>query len=85
MPAPGDEQDWYQYRRLILSRLDDLGKSIDEVNVKIDAMHRDEITRLKVDVAMLQVKAGIWGGGIGGLSGVAAAIGTMLLVASKGG
>lgn len=70
-----DERDWFQYRRLILSELTRISNAIAEVDAKIERLRSDEISKLKVDVAMLQVKAGMWGA----LGGLAIALGTVLL------
>lgn len=70
-----DEKDWFQYRRLILSELTRIGNAVAEVDAKIERLRSDEISKLKVDVAMLQVKAGMWGA----LSGLGVALAAYLL------
>lgn len=70
-----EERTWFEYRRLILSELKRISDDISEVNAKIDRLRSDEIGKLKVDVAMLQVKAGMWGA----LGGLGTALGAYLL------
>lgn len=63
----GEEKNWLTYRRLILAELKRISASLNALDAKIERMRSDDIGSLKVDVAMLQVKAGIWGvlGGLG--------------------
>lgn len=49
-----DGNGWDEYRRLVLSRLDCFERKMDRT--------RDEIVRLREDLAGLKVKAGMWGG-----------------------
>lgn len=44
---------WEGYERLVMSKLEDLGADIHRVEDKVEA--------LLIDVAMLKVKAGVWG------------------------
>jgi hypothetical protein len=68
----GGLNDWVEYRRLILSELQRLNDSFgefdkklnlfkDSITVRIDVLRSDDIAKLRVEVAMLQVKAGVWG------------------------
>lgn len=56
MTAPFQEQPgggWAEYQRLVLSELERLNDNMEE---------RDKVTqKMQVDIAMLQVKAGVWG------------------------
>lgn len=79
-------RSWIEYRRLVLGELERLNASMMVVDRKIDeaaTAHRREINQrdteisaaiasLRVDIAMLQVKSGVWG----------AAAGIMVVVAS---
>ena len=77
--AKDDEYDispqstWLEYRRLILAELTRLNAAIEELNSRVAQSNRlsaEDLSRLRVDIAMLQVKAGAWGL-IGGLLPVA--------------
>jgi hypothetical protein len=74
---PSRKDPFDEYRELILLTLDDLKKGIASLNVKVDDGRRDvndrfdelrrsDIEAMKIDIAMLKVKAGAWGA-IGGL------------------
>ena len=83
------DNGWTEYRRLVLSELKRLNDSMDQrVQGLHDSMvdrfaHIDqlcesqarEMAALKVDIARLQVKSGVWGG----LAGIMSAIGTVLV------
>ena len=70
------EKSWSDYRRLVLAELERVNRQVTETNLKIDALRDGDLSRLKVEVAMLKVKASI-GGTIGGAI-VAAAISLVL-------
>jgi len=58
------EKTWTEYRQLILSELERLQGNIIDLGNKIDRNYHDyqtEISKIKIDVAMLQVKSGVWG------------------------
>ena len=44
---------WTQYQKLVLAELERLSESQKSV--------LDEVSKLKVEIAMLQVKSGVWG------------------------
>jgi hypothetical protein len=69
------EDGWREYRRLILAELERINKSIIEINKKMEQFRADEISQIKVAIAMLQVKSGVWGAA----AGLAVAIGAALL------
>ena len=69
------DKSWREYRRLILSELDRINVSILSLNTKLERFHNEEIGQLRVDIAMLQVKSGVWGA----MAGLAVAIGAALL------
>ena len=47
------ENGWSEYKRTILRQLEDLERENDKL--------REELTRTKIEVAMLNVKAGVFG------------------------
>ena len=74
----GDERSWPEYRRLVIAELARIDKGMTDLNEKLERAldQRDQsITDIKVEVAMLKVKASIWGG----LSGLVVAVGAVLL------
>lgn len=73
-----DERSWPEYRRLVLNELERIDRALGTMNTKLDlgAVERDRgIGDLRVAVAMLQVKCGMWGA----LSGLGAALAVILL------
>lgn len=74
MPDPMETESWVEYRRLILQALERLDGEIRGLNAKMDAFRADDIATIKVEVAMLKVKAGMWGAVMGLVTGVAAAL-----------
>lgn len=86
MPAsalPGDPPDnsWPAYRHMVLSSLDRLNERDKYLDEKLDKIIRLQET-LRLDVASLQAKSGIWGL-IGGLIPVVIAM-AMLLIGGYG-
>lgn len=73
-----DERSWPEYRRLVLNELERIDRALGALNMKLDAgaAEKDKgISDLRVNVAMLQVKCGMWGA----LSGLGAALAVVLL------
>ena len=54
-----------------MSRLED---KIDLISKQLDTIRTEQIPELRVDIATLKVKSGIWGGLTGTLGGVLAVI-----------
>lgn len=72
---PDDLPDsWVQYRKLILSELERISKDLAHLSDKLDNFKQDEISQIKVDIAMLKVKAGVWGVAGGLIVAVGAAL-----------
>lgn len=67
MPSTDPEASWGEYRRLILANLERIERDIGAINAKVD--------QFQVDIAMLRVKSGVWGGA----SGLLVALGAVLL------
>lgn len=72
---PEEAASWGEYRRLILSELERIGRDIETINKKLDGLRQDDLAQVRVDIAMLQVKSGVWGA----LSGLVVALGAALL------
>jgi hypothetical protein len=67
-------EGWGEYKRLILQELERLSKEVALLNIKLDNFRSDEIAGIKVEVAMLKVKAGVWGAICGAIPAALAAI-----------
>lgn len=84
---------WNESRRLIVSQIRNTDSSIKELTSKIDLLNeknRDRIgvlealvavqlSDMRVRIAMLEVRAKIWGGMIGAVGGIIASIAALLL------
>ena len=72
-----DERTWPEYRRLVLSELERIDRSLGTLNEKIDKSFDDRDDRMRsaeVNIAMLQIKCGLWGGLSGGLISIIMAV-----------
>lgn len=63
---------WNDYQKLVLSQLVEHAKSLDDVKVDLQSIRNSDIPDLKVEIAMLKVKAGMWGAIAGALPALAA-------------
>ncbi len=73
LPRDGDDdnQPWNTYRRLVLSELTRIDRSISEMNRKLDeaiGVKGAEIRRLEVELSAIKTQIAIWGS-IAGLVG----------------
>ena len=57
VPAPG----WNEYKLLVLDQIERLSRQVTELERKVDAFRADDIASVKVDIALLKQKAGLWG------------------------
>ena len=57
---------WSAYEKLVLDKLDSLEHGLEDL--------RGEVVAIRIDVATLKVKAGIWGGAIGMIPALVTAI-----------
>jgi hypothetical protein len=73
---PNVPDDWVSYRRLILSELERISEDVRRISGKLDDFRAQDLAEIRVEVAMLKVKAGVWGG----LSGLVTAVGALILV-----
>jgi hypothetical protein len=69
-PAPG----WNEYKLLVLDQLEKACKKIDDLERKMDTFRADDIANVKVEIALLKQKAGLWGAVAGLIPSVIAAL-----------
>lgn len=67
-------EGWGEYKKLVLQELERLARGIEVLNAKIEGFRNDDLSALKVEVAMLKVKAGMWGAAAGAVPAALAAI-----------
>lgn len=58
-----------EYRHLIMETLERLQRGITAIDVKVDLLRTQEVEALKIDVAMLKVRASIFGAIAGAIGG----------------
>jgi hypothetical protein len=56
-PTPG----WNEYKLLVLDQLTRVCTQVQDLERKMDAFRADDIANVKVEIALLKQKAGIWG------------------------
>jgi|GEM_PF-3467671 hypothetical protein len=62
--ADQDYESWPVYRRLVLQEIADTKEAVQTLSHKLDEKHEENqkmINGLAVNIAMLQVKSGVWG------------------------
>jgi hypothetical protein len=64
---PAENADWIENRLFILSELRNLRSGLDTVNVNLTGLREKDISQIRIDIAMLQVKSGIWGAAAGAM------------------
>jgi hypothetical protein len=72
MVANEIDNTWQEYSKLILAELERMSMEIARLNAKLDAFRSDDIANVKVELAMLKVKAGMWGAVAGAIPTIAA-------------
>ena len=60
MSPPKSGNDWAEYQKLVLAEWERHGKLISEIDTKI--------SEIRIELAMLKVKSGIWGAAAGLIS-----------------
>jgi VIT1/CCC1 family predicted Fe2+/Mn2+ transporter len=66
--AENDYESWGVYRKLVLSEIAATKKAVEKLAATQDKLHAENqamIKELAINIAMLQVKSGVWGA-IGG-------------------
>jgi hypothetical protein len=66
---------WDSYQKLVLAKLEDHSGLLDLLSKEVSELRNKDITELKVEIAMLKIKAGMWGAAAGMIpAGVAVAL-----------
>lgn len=61
---------WGKYQEFVLNELERISESIQMLDNKLDKINHDEISEMKIKIAMLEVRSGIFGAAAGTLAGV---------------
>lgn len=65
-----DGDDWKEHRLLIMSEIRSLREDVRDVKASMITVREVDLSRIRIDIAMLQVKSGLWGAGAGALIGL---------------
>jgi uncharacterized protein YoxC len=82
MPEDLDEASWAGYRRLVISELERIDRGVKGLHDKMDARDAEtdnQIASMKTQIALLQVKSGTISALVSAVTGLAVAIGAVLL------
>lgn len=63
---------WNGYQKLVLNKLDDHSSALNDLKEEVSELRTKDITDLKIDIAMLKIKAGVWGAAAGMIPAVVA-------------
>ena len=74
-----DDDGWAENRKLILREIERLGDDLGGIREHLSIIRQKEIADLKTDIALLKLKASLWGAVLGGASGVLVTAGAILL------
>lgn len=72
MMAEQGFEGWGEYTRLTARELERLEKALKEANEKLDRIRTDDMSLVKVEIATLKVKAGMWGAVAGAIPALVA-------------
>lgn len=53
--------DWIEYRRMIVGQITDIARDIETINSKIERIRVEDLTQIKLDIALLKFQAAMWG------------------------
>lgn len=57
---------WDEYRRLVLSELERIGRDLSSITQKIEDFRSEDLAEMRTDIALLKFQAALWGS-VGGL------------------
>ena len=55
------DNGWQEYKIHVMSELDDLKKLLSNMDERISDIRQIDVPSLRVEIAMLKIKSGIWG------------------------
>jgi hypothetical protein len=60
---------WNSYQKLVLGKLSEHSATLGALTEELAELRKKDVTDLKVEIAMLKVKAGLWGATAGVIPG----------------
>jgi intergrase/recombinase len=79
--ASAQNRTWEEYRELVLQEIERINRGISDLSNRLDRNYHEyqaELSKLKIDMAMIQVKTGLWGGTMGAAAGILTALAFVL-------
>lgn len=77
--APDERDGWAGYRLLILNQLKSFEDAVSGLRADLRDMRENELQNMRVEIALLKLKSGIWGAVVGSLSAILVTLGAILL------
>lgn len=65
---------WDSYQKLVLDKLEDHATTLHSLDVEIKSIRAKDIPSLQIEIAMLKLKAGMWGATAGAIPGLMAVV-----------
>lgn len=56
-----EPNNWHEYKQFVLKELEAFHASVKEINQRVADIREIDVPALKVEIAMLKVKSGVWG------------------------
>jgi len=57
----GDNDTWAEWSKFVLMEIKRINSQLSELDAKVDQLKNEQISQLKVEIAMLKIKASVWG------------------------
>jgi hypothetical protein len=68
------DNGWDSYQKLVLGKLSDHSAVLESLDNKIQSIRTEDIPSLQIEIAMLKIKAGVWGAVAGVIPGTLAVV-----------
>lgn len=72
-------EGWVEYRKLILTQLTDLQVSLSALRKEVEQFRQEDLSEIKIEIALLKLKTSLWAGTIGALSAILVTTGALIL------
>jgi len=56
-----EADSWASWSRFVLAEMKRLNQHLDQIEEQIASLRNNQIAQLKLEIAMLKVKSGVWG------------------------
>ena len=65
---------WNSYQKLVMDKLEEHTDALKDLGVEVTSIRVVDIPALQVEIAMLKIKAGLWGATAGAIPGALAVL-----------